>query len=142
MRIILLAHNLRVAGGLSVGRNIVATMPEIAPVHEYLMIVPAGLDYDTGKKLSNVRFLEVPAMSLAKRIWFDLVKLPKIVKDFQPDWVWGLGNGGLRNPPCKQAILFHDSHLIYPEKHFSFESRSYKFKKRLVKHRLDRKSVV
>ena len=48
-RIAVVAHNLRSAGGLSVGRNIVATLPKIAPMYTYLMIVPEGyfsLDFD------------------------------------------------------------------------------------------------
>ena len=40
MRIVLLVHNLRVAGGFPVGRNIVATLGEIAPGHKYLIVVP------------------------------------------------------------------------------------------------------
>jgi len=138
VRIVLLAHNLRVAGGLSVGKNIVATLPEIAPIHEYLMIVPAGCEYPDFQEQSNVSVVGIPAMGLLKRIAFDLFELPRIVRKFKPDWVWGLGNGGMLNPPCKQAILFHDAHHVYPETHYAFESWFYKLKKRLISHQLKR----
>ena len=70
MRIILLAHNLRSAGGLSVGQNIIAILPEIAPMHTYLMIVPKGcfsLDLDG---VYNVEVLEYPKVKLLRfRLW-------------------------------------------------------------------------
>jgi len=43
--------------------------------------------------------------------------LPKVVRDFEPDVVFGMANLGLTNPPCKQAILFHRPQLVYPSKH-------------------------
>lgn len=136
MRIVILAHNLRVAGGLSVGKNIVATLPEIAPMHKYLMIVPAGCGYPTSWDSPNVHITEVQQAGQHRRAAFDLWQLPRLVKEFLPDWVWGLGNMGLAMPPCRQAILFHDAHHVYPESHYKCESPMYKLKKRLVRHRL------
>ena len=138
MRIGLLAHNLRVAGGLSVGRNIVATLPAVAPEHEYFFIVPAGYGYETHSDRANVQIMELGDMSFARRAIFEKVRLGQKVRAFRPDWLWGLGNLGLQSPGCKQAILFHDPHLVYPEKHYHFESAWYKMRKRLLKRQLAR----
>lgn len=134
-RIVILAHNLRVAGGLSVGINIIGEFFRLAPRHTYRVYVPAGCEYET-KAVPPDRADEVcavPAMSLPQRLRFDKSRLPGEVAAFKPDWVIGLGNMGLTRPPCRQAILFQDSHLIYPTKHYAMESRAYRFKKRMVR---------
>ncbi|MBT3279305.1 MAG: glycosyltransferase family 4 protein [Phycisphaerales bacterium] len=138
MRIVLLAHNLRVAGGLSVGKNIVTTLPDIAPMHDYLIVVPAGCDYPEFEGQANVTMLVAPSMGLLKRARWERSVLRPQITQFQPDWIWGLGNLGLKNPPCKQAVLFHDTHLIYPESHFATESFVYKLKKRFLRFLLRR----
>jgi len=135
-RICVLAHNLRTAGGLSVGRNIVATLPQVAPTHGYLMIVPAKCGYPTRRDDGHVTIREVPQTQLPGRCWFDSLELPRIVRKFGATWIWALGNVGLVRPPCRQAILFHDPHLIYPESEYAFESRWYKIRKRLLRRRL------
>jgi len=135
-RICVLAHNLRTAGGLSVGRNIVATLPQVAPTHDYLMIVPAKCGYPTRRDDGHVSIREVPQTQLPGRCWFDSLELPRIVRKFGATWIWALGNVGLVRPPCRQAILFHDPHLIYPESSYAFESRWYRTRKRLLKRRV------
>ncbi|HDM75256.1 MAG TPA: glycosyltransferase family 1 protein [Deltaproteobacteria bacterium] len=136
MRIAVLAHNLRDTGGLSVGKNIVHLLPKIAPQHYYLFLIPVGTGYEIRKDSTRVNYIEIPEMGLIQRALFEKLKLPKLIKDFKPDLIWGLGNIGLRNPPCRQAILFHDAHLIYPERHYALETWTRKMKKRLLKRHL------
>lgn len=137
MRIALLAHNLRVAGGLSVGINVIREVFRLAPQHEYLVFVPYQCDYESKaippERLDSVRV--VPQFGFGRRGFFECFQLPHDVTAFEPNWILGLGNVGLRRPPCNQALLFHDSHLIYPETHYPMESWIYKFKKRLLKCR-------
>lgn len=136
MRIAILAHNLRVAGGLSVGKNIVALLPKVGSEHSYLIFVPKGLGYETHVGLGNVTVNEIPIMSFIGRIRFDLFSLPKLIKNFNPDMILGLGNLGLRKPPCKQAILFHKPHLIYSAKYYRREVTIAKLRNWLLKRRL------
>jgi glycosyltransferase involved in cell wall biosynthesis len=136
MRIVVLAHNLRASGGLSVGRNLVDLLPKFGPEHSYLILVPKGLGYATHNGRKNVAVNEVPLMSFIERIRFDLFSLPKLIKNFNPDMILGLGNLGLRKPPCKQAILFHNPHLIYSAKYYPREVTIAKLKNYLLKKRL------
>lgn len=136
MRIAILAHNLRVAGGLSVGKNIVAILPKVAPQHEYFMIIPSELGYETHGEKENVSVIEIEQMSFLKRIFFDLLVLPKLVKKFNPDVIFGLGNLGIINPPCKQAILVQKSNLMYSAKHYKRELYKYRLKNLLLKQRI------
>lgn len=91
MRLAILAHNLRVGGGLVVGRNVVATLPQVAPQHEYLMVVPADLGFEP-VTARNVEWAEVRFGSLFDRFRVERGLLPTLLREFRPDWVWPLGN--------------------------------------------------
>jgi glycosyltransferase involved in cell wall biosynthesis len=136
MRICAVAHNLLYAGGRSVGRNITAVLPKVAPDHTYLMIVPEGRGYEMHEGRENVAVRQVPVMGTMKRAVFDLVSLPKLVSGFEPDWLWVLGNVPLLSTPCPQALLIHDSHLVYPTYHYELEPFWLKFRKHVLKRRL------
>jgi hypothetical protein len=43
MRIAVMAHALHVAGGLSVGQNLIAAFGRVAPGNEYLITIPAAV---------------------------------------------------------------------------------------------------
>ena len=45
MRLAIIAHVLRVAGGLSVGQNLNAAFARVAPEHHYGIAAPPGVDY-------------------------------------------------------------------------------------------------
>lgn len=113
MKIVLLAHNLRVAGGLSVGRNIVSMLPMVAPMHSYLMIVPEGCSFPDFKERMDVKVLECPKMNLIRRQVWEQTTMRKAVYSFQPNWIWALGNIPITQPPCKQSLLFHNPNLVY-----------------------------
>lgn len=137
MRLAVLAHNLRVGGGLVVGRNVVATLPQIAPEHRYLMIVPAGCGF-TRIDLPNVEWHEVRLGSLLDRYRVERNLLPLLLRDFAPDWVWPLGNVPLRRPGCRQALLVMDPHLFYPRRHYALETPRNRATKHLLRRHLTR----
>ena len=118
MRIIVLAYNLVGSGGLSVGRNITALLPKLGPEHQYFMLVPEGLGYETHENLKNVYIKHVAKMGILERMRFDFFSLPKIVSKFNPDFILALGNIGVSNCKCKQAVLIHQPQVMYGSKHF------------------------
>jgi glycosyltransferase involved in cell wall biosynthesis len=115
-RIALLAHNLQSAGGLSVGRSIVATLPKIAPMHRYLIVVPAGGEYGAIASTDNVDVRECRPRSLAARTIWELTALRRMLREFQPDWVWALGNRPIVPAPCRQSLLLQNAHRVYQER--------------------------
>lgn len=131
MRIALLGHSLRVAGGLSVGKNIIATLPKVAPQHVFLATVPSGAGYEVCEAV-NLRLCPTAITGTSGRMLFDNHTLPRILREFAPDLIWGLGNTGLVKPPCRQAVLFQDAHLLYPVRHYALETAFYKIRKRMV----------
>ena len=118
MQIAILAHNLRVAGGRSVGQNVIAALGRVADQHEYLMFLPAGVGYEELSKPSRavVHYLSFPHGPLSQ-LRFERFSLPRLVRAFRPDVVWGLGNFGLGRPAARQAVLIHKPHLIYEKKY-------------------------
>jgi len=131
-RIAVIAHALRSAGGLSVGRDLVDGITRIAPENKYLFLIPEGLGYEAlCERVPNAEIHALPSMNFAKRIWRDRFKTPKLIKSFKPDTVLALDSSlGLANPPSPQAIVFYAAQLLYPDSHFG--PRTFKDK---IRHR-------
>jgi len=146
MRITVLAYNLIGSGGLSVGRNVTALLPELNPEHQYLMLVPEGLGYEEHKNISNVSVKPLHRMNILKRINFDHFSLPKMIRAFNTDIVLALGNLGVSNCACKQAVLIHQPQVMYSAKYFgniSFRDRLRIWAvKRRIKKCLDSTDIV
>ena len=123
MRIALIAHALQGGGGLSVGRNIIAALAELAPEHHYLVTIPTGMGYeDICARLPNAEVLVYRRRAgIAGRLAFDRVTLPRRVKAFGPDVVLALGGLAIHGAACPQAVLFHNMYLCYPARHFGKE---------------------
>jgi glycosyltransferase involved in cell wall biosynthesis len=131
-RIAVIAHALRSAGGLSVGRDLVDGITRIAPGNEYLFLIPEGLGYEAlCERVPNAEIHALPSMNFAKRLWRDRFTTPKSIKSFKPDAVLALDSSlGLANPPSPQAIVFYAAQLLYPDSHFG--PRTFKDK---IRHR-------
>jgi len=120
MRIALLAHALRVGGGISVGRNLISALGRIAPGESYFVSIPAGLGYEKiCQNLPECETIVLRDHSRASRWRFDRRELPERLKGFCPDVVAGMGNLGYQGRArFPQAILCHNPYLLYPRRHF------------------------
>jgi len=114
VRIAIVAHNLRVAGGLSVGKNVVSALSRVADQHEYLLVLPAGVGYEDAPKprRATCYFCRWRG-GLAGQLFFEQWRLPRVVRRFKPDLVWGLGNFGLLRPGAPQAVLLQQAYYVY-----------------------------
>lgn len=117
MRIAVLSHNLRFAGGLSVGKNVIGMLRRVADEHEYLLILPTGAGYEsielpTRSKSEYFQRKGGPAGAV-RQLWYELFTLERRVRAWRPDVVWGLGNFGLKRPGCPQALLCHQPYFVY-----------------------------
>lgn len=138
MRIAVLAHALRVGGGLSVGQNLVSRLLRTKRPHKFLMVLPEVEDYQNlqlPKERAAVYFYPRRG-GHAGRMLFDSFQLRRRLHAFQPDAVIGLGNRTQKVGCAITALYCQDSHLFYPEKHFAGESRSRKWLKRFQAMRL------
>ena len=104
VKIAVIAHALRTAGGLSVGRDLIDGITRIAPENHYLFLIPEGLGYEERcERAPGAEIRVLPEMNIVKRIWHDKFKTPKIIKSFDPDVVLALDSSlGLTNQPRQQ----------------------------------------
>ncbi len=140
MRVVILAHNLRAAGGASVGRNIVSALARVADAHEYLLIVPVGVGYEHVPKPSrgSCVYYRRRLGFLGQQV-FEARTLPRLVRSFRPDIVWALGNFGLTDPgTAKQAVLLHKAQLVYDAHHQRGEAPRLRWVNAAARRRLRR----
>ena len=138
-RVAILAHNLRAAGGLSVGRNVIAALGRVRPAHRYLLFMPRGVGYEDVPKpsQSESRYFD-RGEGWARQYRYERSELPQAVREYGPDVVWGLGNFGLRRPGCFQAVLVHKPHYIYGPQFQRMELFRYRLLNAIGRRRLGR----
>lgn len=137
MRISILAYQLRVGGGLEVGRNVLASLARVAPQHEYQFLLPAGVGYESLEKPPRSACVYYRRRHGALgQFLFERFSVPRRVHEFHPDLVWGMASSGLRKPPAPQVILFHKPHFIYGPEHARIGSRLERSKNELSRRRL------
>jgi glycosyltransferase involved in cell wall biosynthesis len=119
LRIAVIAHSLRVAGGLYVGHNLIKALISAAPQHSYIFVVPVLCGYDTigFDRKHQVVYYKRQGGNLGRWL-YDLFSLPKLVRQFRADIILALDNKGINYPPCPQAILCQDAHLFTPPKDY------------------------
>lgn len=114
MKIVILAHNLRSAGGLSVGRNIVSALRRVADQHDFCITLPANVGYETVALPARCQTHFLPRrLGSVSQILFELFRLRGLVQRFKPDFVWGLGNFVIPEAGCPQALLCHQPYFVY-----------------------------
>lgn len=138
MRIAVIAHPLRAGGGISVGQNLIAAFVEVAPRHSYLFSIPAGLGYEAVcERAPSSKTVVLERPTVIRRALFDLVHLPRAVRSFAPDVVFGLGNMGLQGRHrYPQSLLLHSSYLWYGRRHYGETTLSSELLKVWIQRRL------
>jgi glycosyltransferase involved in cell wall biosynthesis len=137
LKIAILAHSLRVAGGLAVGKSFIKVLKRVAPQHQYLIFVPADLGYEEiGMPYETNLVVYKGSPNPLSRIIYDNKILPKIIKGFKADVIFGMGNAGVKGIDVKQAVLLQDSHMLYDESRYANEVYMGKLKWRYQKRKM------
>jgi glycosyltransferase involved in cell wall biosynthesis len=99
-----------------VGRSLVTSLARLLPGTPVLLSAPAGcgfeaIDLPHGSRVSFMERGSVPA-----RLRYELVTLPRLIRDFQVDGALALGNIGVSRLPesVVQGILVQNAHLYHP----------------------------
>lgn len=148
LRITLLAHNLRVAGGAVVGKNLLKAIGKLAPQHTYQISIPDDTDYrDIIAGIANCEPIVFrPSGGPVGRIRYERNQIAPAVHAFKPDVLLGMGGVGLDDPPCRQALLVQDAHYFYPARYYAMESAFRKlvkaYHKRSLRRQLRRTDLV
>lgn len=118
MRITLLCNSLRVGGGLTVGRNMIAAFGRVAPEHEYFCVAHPHMGYEAAVAgLPRARTLFYEHRNDLARLYFEQIALPREVRAFRPDAVFAINGRPMIAPGCPQAAFPQDSRLFYPARH-------------------------
>ncbi len=140
LRVTLLAHNLRVAGGAVVGKNLLKAISKLAPEHQYQISIPDDADYcdivSTFESCERIVFR--PRGGPIGRIRYERSHIGGAVRKFKPDVMLGMGGVGMDDPPCRQALLVQDAHYFYPARFYAMESAWRKLVKAYHKRTLGR----
>lgn len=115
MKILVLAHALRAGGGKEVGVNLLGNLRDIDRDNHYCFVVPDQQEYRElhldGHRHRVVYYRR--RLGHLGRWLFDSFSLRRVIDDYGPDAVCGLGNRGVERCPCPQAVLIHNPHLVY-----------------------------
>jgi glycosyltransferase involved in cell wall biosynthesis len=126
-RIALIASRLHTGGGKVVGEKTAESLSLLCPESDILVVRPDGIAYEYHGH-AHIRELVCPRQSLIKQFWWDRQVLGKHLTEFQPDWVWSLGNYPVAGK-WRQSLLIHDPHLTFDPSYFQNETWKVKFKK-------------
>lgn len=96
IKIAIIAHNCREGGGLVGTLNLVKAFKDVAQNVQFLLVCSAGYGYEEIElPLNSELFVYRGRQSPLARLWFDKVTLPKVVRRYNPDVIFGPGNIGL-----------------------------------------------
>ncbi|MDO4586914.1 MAG: glycosyltransferase [Planctomycetia bacterium] len=128
MKMALLGTSLHSGGGLTGGLAIIKTMPKIAPMHSFIVVVPEGCGFDEVKNIENVELIEIPRRGYYQR-YLEERKIMRYLDEIQCDWAWWLGGIGFAFPKCRQSTYFRSAyHLNYPLQHWGLNWYSFPFR--------------
>jgi hypothetical protein len=121
MKIVLTAHSARLGGILYATIPILQTLPKIAPMHQYLIVVPDNSPLkELGNNTSNIKILTCPNISTLKRIFFwDKIHLCQAVRNFKPDWIWSLAMWSVPLLNIRQSVFMRGAYYVYPDHNYS-----------------------
>lgn len=149
MRLYIVLHSCRAAGGLYVGINFIKALVSVAPNNLVLgLCLPDKVGYEeVVRNIGTQIFWFKSSSNVISRLWFDRIILPSAIKSFRPDSELIFGNIGL--PFSSNAIRVHfldDAHYVYSKKHYGRmaikETLRYKFQKLLLRKSFSRSKIV
>lgn len=124
LKISIVAHGIRVGGGISVAKNLIRSLTKQIPTAHYQIFIPKDLGYescvDDGIDCCWITYKQ--RFSMAARWLYDKISIPRKIESFSPQIILCLGNIGVKKQIAPQILLVQDSHLFYPSRHYSRES--------------------
>ncbi|MBW8000405.1 MAG: glycosyltransferase family 4 protein [Planctomycetes bacterium] len=119
LKIAIIAHCCRTGGGLSMTLNLLRAMNDIAQDEQFLLIYSSGYGYENIKlSPGSESFFYKGSHSPPARYLFEKFKLPRLIKNYNPDAIFSASNVGLPSISVPQAVLIGQPHLLYDKKHY------------------------
>jgi glycosyltransferase involved in cell wall biosynthesis len=116
IRLMILGHANRYAGGLSVGQNLLAELLYWSGEFEMMAVLPACCGYESIVKDSPIqKYWFAQQGSRLRRYFFDQIVLKRLAQQFRPDAVLALGHLGFPSLGGIQLVRLADAHFVYPK---------------------------
>jgi glycosyltransferase involved in cell wall biosynthesis len=137
MKIALLCHNMHLAGGYVIGINFIKCLKKVASNHQFLLFAPVDRGYENIELPAGSKVVLVDQrQNLLIRWIFHKFRILEIIKEFDTDIVFGMGNLAMVRPGCKQAMALTDAHHVYSAKHYIRDRLSARVRKWFVKREI------
>jgi glycosyltransferase involved in cell wall biosynthesis len=99
--------------------NLLRAFKDVVEDEEFLLICSAGYGYEDielpkGSEIFSYKGNHEPIA----RYCFEKFKLPKIIKDYNPDVIFGAANVGLPSISIPQAVYVRQAYLFYDKKYY------------------------
>jgi glycosyltransferase involved in cell wall biosynthesis len=119
IKIAFIAHCCRTGGGLFGTLNLLRAMKSVAHDMRFLLIYSTGYGYeDIELPAGSEKFAYRGSHRPIARYWFEKSKLPKIIKDYNADVIFGAANVGLSSISIPQAVFVRQAYLFYDKKYY------------------------
>jgi glycosyltransferase involved in cell wall biosynthesis len=119
MRIAIIAHPCRAGGSLAITLNFIKALKDVAADDQFLVVCSASYGYeDIELPKGSELFVYKGSQQPFPRYCFENFKLPKIVSNYKPDLVFGIGNIGLTRLAVPQVLFIGQAYLFYNKKHY------------------------
>lgn len=84
-----------------------------------MLICSAGYGYENIELPENSEiYIYKGSHSPLERYWFERVTLPRVVKNYNPDVIFGAANIGISKAHVPQAVLIRMPYLLYDKKYY------------------------
>ena len=119
IKIAIIAHCCRTGGGLIGTLNLLRAMSKAAQNEHFLLIYSSGYGYEDIELPTGSRtFVYKGSHSPLARYLFEKFKLPGIIKDYNPDVIFGAANVVLPSISVPQAVFARQAYLLYDKKYY------------------------
>ena len=125
MRVLINAASAHMGGSVTYLRNVLQWLPRIAPNDQFFIYLPEATarKLDVSDEASNIHLVTYPYSSTAggKRIYFDQVRIPQLVKEHKIDVLFSSTGFGTFFVGCPEVLLIRN--LAYFDKAFQAKYR-------------------
>lgn len=116
MVVVVNALPLRAGGGLTVGLNVVAHLPKVAPGWRFYVLASRGVGYEELQSTNvSVRVVDWPALGPLGQLRYLNLDIPRLSRSVKANVLFTMGNMATVNTTLPQLLLFHKAHFVYPE---------------------------
>ena len=137
MKIAIIAYCCRAGGGLIQTIHLLKAMAALAENDEFLFVCPEGCGYEDIELPAGSRlYVYKDPHTLWPRLKFEYITLPRILRQYRPDIIFGPAAVGAFKPNAPQVLYIRQAYLFYDKKHYPNMWFRFRLRLFLIKHQI------